>query len=59
MVTSCTIIRSSCYVTKSQNILVQKQRLGHLLVKSGPAAEKKIEEEIISAESQSRSYNNS
>ena len=27
----------------SQSILVQKQRLGHLLVKSGPAAEKKIE----------------
>ena len=38
----------------SQSILVQKQRLGHLLVKSGPAAEKKLKEEII-AESQSRS----
>ena len=43
MVTSCMITKRSTYAVHvmSQNILVQKQRLGHLLVKSGPAAEKK------------------
>ena len=61
MVTSCMITKRSTYAVHdmSQNILVQKQRLGHLLVKSGPAAEKKKLKEEIIAESQSRSYNNS
>ena len=40
----------------SQSILVQNQRLGHLLVKSGHAAEKKKKKmkEEIRAKSQSR-----
>ena len=38
----------------SQSILVQKQRLGHLLVKSGHAAEEKKMKEEIRAKSQSR-----
>ena len=63
MVTSCMITKRSTYGVHvlSQSILLQKQRLGHLLVKSGPAAEKKKKlKEEISAESQSRSsYNNS
>ena len=62
MVTSCMITKRSMYGVHvlSQSILLQKQRLGHLLVKSGPAAEKKKLKEEISAESQSRSsYNNS
>ena len=43
MVTSCMITKRSMYGVHVmlQSILVQKQRLGHLLVKSGHAAEKK------------------